>query len=125
MKKRLENAQAKAEARFKQVIKRAAQRAAKALETTRETRGAISGLDEEKSECVRRILGRVPASKADIPPGQLQRIEVQCLRDKDEVPEVKLTSPKPGTTLTEGEEVEIRFETGQLGEVVIQLLING
>jgi len=122
--KRLENARAKAEERFKEVIERAAERAAKALKRTRETRGAVSGLDEEKSECVRRILGRLPASKADIPPGQLQRIEVQCLRDKDGATKLKLTSPRPGTTLTEGEEVEIRFETGELGEVVIQLLIN-
>ena len=125
VKKRLERALAKAEERFKQVIDRAAERAAKALQTTRETPGAVSGLDEEKSECVRRILGRLPASKADIPRGQLQQIEVQCLRDKDEALKVKLTSPRTGTTLTEGEEVEIRFETGDLGEVVIQLLING
>jgi len=125
VKNRLENSLQKAEERFKQVIDRAVERAAKALKTTRETRGAISGLDEEKSECVRRILGRVPASKADIPPGQLRRIEVQCLRDMDGAPKVKLISPRLGTTLTEGQEIEVRFETGELGEVVIQLLING
>lgn len=125
VKERLDKARARAEERFKEVIQRAEERAAKALETTRETRGVVSGLDDEKTACVRSILGSVPGSKADIPPGQLQRIEVQCLRERDGKIHAKLTSPRPGTTLVEGEDIEVRFETGELGDAVIQLLING
>ena len=122
---RLENISEAAETRFKEVVDRAAGRAAKALEILREDRGAVSGLDDEKTECVRQILGRIPESKSGIPPGQLQRIESQCLKTDSEIPQLRLISPSAGTTLTEGEEIELRLEARQRGDAVIELLING
>lgn len=124
-KKRLEKILSKAEDRFIKVVDQAAKRAAQALETTRESQGTVSGLDQDRSECVQSILGSLPVSIAKIPPGQLQWIEVQCLREKDEELEVKLTSPRQGTTLTEGDEIRVSFEAVGLRDKFIQLLING
>ena len=123
--KRLEKILSKAEDRFTKVIDQAAKRAAKALESARESQGTVSGLDQDRSECVQSILGSLPASIAKIPPGQFEWVEVQCLREKDEELDAKLTSPLPGTTLTEGDEITVSFEAVGLGDNLIQLLING
>ena len=67
----------------------------------------------------------MPGSKADIPRGQLQRIEVQCLRSDRETAQVRLILPRPGTTLVEGQDVEIRFQVGRLADVVLEVIVNG
>ena len=125
VKTRLENILEAAETRFKEVVDRAAERATKALEILREERGGVSGLNEEKTECIIRILGRLPASKSEIPPEQLRRIENQCLETDRDRPQVRLLSPSPGTTLTEGQEIELRISEWQYPGLTTELLING
>ena len=122
---RLEHIRETAETRFREVIDRAAERAAKALEILWEQQGGVSGLSEEKTECVVGILGRLPASKSEIPPGQLRQIQTRCLETDRDRPQVRLISPSAGTTLTEGDEIDLRLEARQRGDASIVLLING
>ena len=123
--KRLAKVAARAEQKFKEVIEDAVERTSEAKESHRKFRENVSGLDEDIDSCVRRILGSVPASKEDIPPGQLRRVEVQCFKVNREGPKFKITSPHSGLTVTEGTSINIQVETaGNADDVNLELFIN-
>ena len=122
---RLKKVIARAEEKFKKVIEEAVERTSEAKESRRNLRETVSGLDEDTEACVRSILGSVPASKEDIPPGQLRRVEVQCFNVNREGPKFKITSPHSGLTVTEGTSINIRVETaGNADVVTLDLFIN-
>ena len=55
----------------------------------------------------------------------MRQIETRCLETDHDRPQVRLISPSPGTTLSEGEELELQLEARQHGNSPIVLLING
>ena len=120
---RLQKVLDRAEDRFKEVVTRAVDQAKIKVEQRKKVRGVVSGLDDDTSECVRRILGRVPVTKKGIPPGQLQRIEVQCLEREFEL---ELTVDPSTSSVGIGDTITITlrdFEEAQRGSV--EMLING
>jgi hypothetical protein len=122
----LESVRDRTEDRFKEVVNRAVDQAKTEAEQRKKVRGVVSGLNEDSAECARRILGSVPATKKGIPPGQLRRVEVQCFRQQQEGPELKIISPEPRTQVNEGETLLVQIETEvEDGAVTLEIQING
>lgn len=125
--KKLEKISAKAPKGMKGVVGQTVRRMVKDRNAAK-TRLRIRGVGQANLECVRRLLGRVPATQKELTQDQQRRVDTECTVAKISAPPtVEITSPAKAETIFAGGNLSIGVE-GTAGDsplVSLEIIVNG